>query len=87
MKVAVLENVAIRPHPIMMSAIKILFGMSPLVFNRGAGTELSRIRRHRAPWVVVLNARYLHFHARLLSLILELEYGVKTGREASMAVS
>ena len=39
---AVLESTKVRLRPIMMSTITTLFGLSPLVFYPGAGTELYR---------------------------------------------
>ncbi len=39
---AVLESVRARLRPIMISSITTVFGLSPLVFNPGAGTELYR---------------------------------------------
>ena len=39
---AVLESVRARLRPIMISSITTIFGLSPLVFNPGAGTELYR---------------------------------------------
>ena len=39
---AVLESTRARLRPIMMSSITTIFGLSPLVFNPGAGTELYR---------------------------------------------
>ena len=39
---AVSESVRIRLRPIMMSTITTIFGLSPLVFYPGAGTELYR---------------------------------------------
>ncbi len=39
---AVAESVRIRLRPIMMSTITTIFGLSPLVFYPGAGTELYR---------------------------------------------
>ncbi len=39
---AVLESTRARIRPIMISSITTIFGLSPLVFNPGAGTELYR---------------------------------------------
>ncbi len=39
---AVMESVRARLRPIMISSITTIFGLSPLVFNPGAGTELYR---------------------------------------------
>ena len=39
---AVVESTRTRLRPIMMSSITTVFGLSPLVFNPGAGTELYR---------------------------------------------
>ena len=39
---AVLESTRARLRPIMISTITTIFGLSPLVFNPGAGTELYR---------------------------------------------
>ncbi len=39
---AVMESVRARLRPIMISSITTVFGLSPLVFNPGAGTELYR---------------------------------------------
>ena len=39
---AVLESTRARLRPIMISSITTIFGLSPLVFNPGAGTELYR---------------------------------------------
>ena len=39
---AVLESTRARLRPIMISSITTVFGLSPLVFNPGAGTELYR---------------------------------------------
>jgi len=39
---AVTEAVQIRLRPIMMSMVTTVAGLSPLVFNPGAGTELYR---------------------------------------------
>ncbi|MGI9302291.1 MAG: efflux RND transporter permease subunit [Gammaproteobacteria bacterium] len=39
---AVMESTRTRLRPIMMSSITTVFGLSPLVFNPGAGTELYR---------------------------------------------
>ena len=39
---AVMESVRARLRPIMISTITTIFGLSPLVFNPGAGTELYR---------------------------------------------
>jgi multidrug efflux pump subunit AcrB len=39
---AVTEAVHIRRRPIMMSMVTTVAGLSPLVFNSGAGTELYR---------------------------------------------
>ena len=39
---AVLESTRARLRPVMISSITTIFGLSPLVFNPGAGTELYR---------------------------------------------
>jgi multidrug efflux pump subunit AcrB len=39
---AIIEAVQIRLRPIMMSMVTTVAGLSPLVFNPGAGTELYR---------------------------------------------
>jgi multidrug efflux pump subunit AcrB len=39
---AVIEAVRVRLRPIMMSMVTTVAGLSPLVFNPGAGTELYR---------------------------------------------
>ena len=39
---AVIESTRTRLRPVMMSSITTIFGLSPLVFNPGAGTELYR---------------------------------------------
>jgi multidrug efflux pump subunit AcrB len=41
-KVAVIESTRARLRPVVMSTITTVFGLSPLVFNPGAGTELYR---------------------------------------------
>lgn len=41
-QVAILDSVRTRLRPVMMSTITTIFGLSPLVFSPGAGTELYR---------------------------------------------
>ncbi len=71
-KTAVLESTRARLRPIVMSTITTVFGLSPLVFNPGAGTEL-----YRGLGAIVLfgllfsSIVTLTFMPALLSLILE----------------
>ncbi len=69
---AVLESTRARLRPIMISTITTIFGLSPLVFNPGAGTEL-----YRGLGVIVMFGLLfstlitLTFMPTLLSLILQ----------------
>lgn len=71
-KLAVLESTRARLRPIVMSTITTVFGLSPLVFNPGAGTEL-----YRGLGAIVLfgllfsSIVTLTFMPALLSLVLE----------------
>jgi multidrug efflux pump subunit AcrB len=71
-KRAVLDSVRARLRPIVMSTITTVFGLSPLVLNPGAGTEL-----YRGLGVIVLfgllfsSIVSLTFMPALLSLVLE----------------
>lgn len=71
-KRAVLDSVRARLRPIVMSTITTVFGLSPLVLNPGAGTEL-----YRGLGVIVLfgllfsSIVTLTFMPALLSLVLE----------------
>lgn len=71
-KRAVLDSVRSRLRPIVMSTITTVFGLSPLVLNPGAGTEL-----YRGLGVIVLfgllfsSIVTLTFMPALLSLVLE----------------
>ena len=71
-KTAVLESTRARLRPIVMSTITTVFGLSPLVFNPGAGTEL-----YRGLGAIVLfgllfsSIVTVTFMPALLSLILE----------------
>ena len=71
-KLAVLESARARLRPIVMSTITTVFGLSPLVFNPGAGTEL-----YRGLGAIVLfgllfsSIVTLTFMPALLSLVLE----------------
>jgi len=70
---AVMESTRARIRPIMISSITTIFGLSPLVFNPGAGTEL-----YRGLGAIVLFGLMfstlitLTFMPTLLSLILQL---------------
>lgn len=70
---AVLESTKVRLRPIMMSTITTIFGLSPLVFYPGAGTEL-----YRGLGAIVLfglmfsTAITLTFMPAALSLVLQL---------------
>ncbi len=70
---AILESTGTRLRPIMMSSITTIFGLSPLVFNPGAGTEL-----YRGLGAIVLFGLLfstlitLSFMPALLSLVLQL---------------
>jgi len=70
---AVTEAVQIRLRPIMMSMVTTVAGLSPLVFNPGAGTEL-----YRGLGAIVLFGLLfstlvtLTFMPALLSLVLQL---------------
>ena len=72
MKRAVLDSVRARLRPIVMSTITTVFGLSPLVLNPGAGTEL-----YRGLGVIVLfgllfsSIVTITFMPALLSLVLE----------------
>jgi multidrug efflux pump subunit AcrB len=86
---AVTEAVRVRLRPIMMSTITTVAGLSPLVFNPGAGTEL-----YRGLGAIVLFGLLfstlvtLTFMPALLSLVLRLVKPVKRrGAEAEEAVS
>ena len=82
---AVSESVQVRLRPIMMSTITTLFGLSPLVFYPGAGTEL-----YRGLGAIVLFGLLfstiitLTFMPAALSLVLELKErrGVSAGLAA-----
>lgn len=71
-KRAVLDSVRARLRPIVMSTITTVFGLSPLVLNPGAGTEL-----YRGLGVIVLfgllfsSIVTITFMPALLSLVLE----------------
>jgi len=71
-KLAVPQSVRARLRPIVMSTITTVFGLSPLVFNPGAGTEL-----YRGLGAIVLfgllfsSVVTLTFMPALLSLVLE----------------
>jgi len=73
---AVTEAVQIRLRPIMMSMVTTVAGLSPLVFNPGAGTEL-----YRGLGAIVLFGLLfstlvtLTFMPALLSLVLQ--FGVR----------
>ncbi len=70
---AVMESTRARIRPVMISSITTIFGLSPLVFNPGAGTEL-----YRGLGAIVLFGLLfstlitLTFMPALLSLILQL---------------
>lgn len=75
---AVLESTRTRVRPIMMSTMTTVFGLSPLVFAPGAGTEL-----YRGLGTVVLFGLFfstiftLTFMPSLLSLVLQLAEHLK----------
>ncbi len=84
-KQAVLESTATRLRPIMMSTITTVFGLSPLVFNPGAGTEL-----YRGLGAIVLFGLLfstlvtLTFMPCLLSLVLQLKSRIAPRRSPSV---
>jgi len=89
-KRAVLESVQVRLRPIVMSTITTVFGLSPLILNPGAGTEL-----YRGLGVIVLfgllfsSIVTLTFMPALLSLVLESNsrlFGTGGARDASGTV-
>jgi multidrug efflux pump subunit AcrB len=75
---AVTEAVQIRLRPIMMSMVTTVAGLSPLVFNPGAGTEL-----YRGLGAIVLFGLLfstlvtLTFMPALLSLVLQFGVGFR----------
>ncbi len=86
-KAAVLESTRTRLRPVMISSITTIFGLSPLVFYPGAGTEL-----YRGLGVIVLFGLLfsivvtLTFVPCLLSLVLESVFG-RRGAEVPPAVA
>ncbi|MEX2523676.1 MAG: efflux RND transporter permease subunit [Gammaproteobacteria bacterium] len=70
---AVMESTHARLRPIMMTTITTVFGLSPLVFNAGAGTELYRGLGAIVMFGLLFSSLItLTFMPSLLSLILEL---------------
>ncbi len=70
---AVVESTRARLRPIMMSTITTVFGLSPLVFNAGAGTELYRGLGAIVMFGLLFSSLItLTFMPSLLSLLLEL---------------
>jgi multidrug efflux pump subunit AcrB len=85
---AILESTATRLRPIMMSSITTIFGLSPLVFSPGAGTEL-----YRGLGAIVLFGLLfsmvvtLTFMPALLSLVLQLREKFLINRTISAALN
>jgi multidrug efflux pump subunit AcrB len=78
---AVTDAVATRIRPIMMSMITTLFGLAPLVFIPGEGTELYRGRRGgRAAGLLFATLVTLTFLPALLVALLELRSRFARGR-------
>ena len=70
---AVMESVRARLRPIMISSITTIFGLSPLVFNPGAGTELYRGLGAIVMFGLLFSTLItLTFMPTLLSLVLQL---------------
>ena len=85
---AVVESVHTRLRPILMSSITTIFGLSPLVFNPGAGTEL-----YRGLGAIVLFGLLfstlvtLFFMPSLLSLLLQWRHGRRAESMAPLSVA
>jgi multidrug efflux pump subunit AcrB len=80
---AIVESTRSRLRPIMMSMFTTIFGLSPLVFNPGAGTEL-----YRGIGAIVLfgllfsTVITLTFMPSLLSLVLQLKEKISGHKQA-----
>ena len=83
---AVLESVHTRLRPIMMSSITTVFGLSPLVFSPGAGTELYRglgaIVLFGLLFSTIVN---LTFMPAVLSLVLQVREKLIAGKLESIS--
>jgi len=83
---AVLESVHTRLRPIMMSSITTVFGLSPLVFSPGAGTELYRglgaIVLFGLLFSTIVN---LTFMPAVLSLVLQVREKLIAGKIESIS--
>ena len=82
---AVLESTRSRLRPIVMSTITTVFGLSPLVLNPGAGTELYRgLGRHCFIRFAIFFYRHNHVYACVvddgLSLAVTTGQGPRTGK-------
>jgi multidrug efflux pump subunit AcrB len=81
-KIAVLESTRARLRPIIMSTITTVFGLSPLVVNPGAGTELYRGLGAIVLFGLLFSSMVtITFMPALLSLVLESNSRFFLGRE------
>ena len=85
---AILESTRIRLRPIMMSTITTVFGLSPLVFSPGAGTELYRGLGAIVLFGLLLSTMVtLTFMPALLSLVLQLREKLKIKNAEPVALN
>ncbi|MEM7019607.1 MAG: efflux RND transporter permease subunit, partial [Pseudomonadota bacterium] len=85
---AVQESVRTRLRPIMMSMITTVFGLSPLVFNPGAGTELYRGLGAIVMFGLLFSTLItLTFMPSMLSLILEANERWRGGKRVEVTAS
>lgn len=81
-KIAVVESTRARLRPIIMSTITTVFGLSPLVVNPGAGTELYRGLGAIVLFGLLFSSMVtITFMPALLSLVLESNSRFFLGRE------